>query len=334
MADSTVLVLGGGIGGVVAARRLRQRLGRGHRVVLVDREDRHYFPPSYPWVMVDWRKPDVAHRELSVLSRKGIEFVQGSVTGIDLEGRTVHTDTGDRSWDYLVTALGTEMTYESVPGLAEDSHLFYSLEGATRLRDALAEFPGGKVVVMVAGLPYRCPAAPYEGALLIDYFFRNRGMRDRVEIKFFTPEPAPLPVAGPQLGDAVEGLLASRSIAFTPGTKPTGVDAGAKEVTFEDGSREAYDLLVTIPQHRAPAVIRESGLVGESGWIEVDRGTLATAVPNVYALGDVTSIKLASGLPLPKAGVFAHKQAEVVAENIAADAHGKERRSIFDGHGS
>ena len=174
MQSTTVVVLGGGVGGVVAATRLRQRLGDGHRVVLINREDKHHFPPSYPWVMTGWRKPESTYRQLSVLNKKGIEFVQGEVTEIELDGRTVHTEAGDLSWDYLVVALGSEMDYTTVPGLAETANTYYSLDGAVKLRDALREFKGGKVAVTIAGLPYRCPAAPYEGALLIDQFFRKK----------------------------------------------------------------------------------------------------------------------------------------------------------------
>ncbi|MCH8206715.1 MAG: NAD(P)/FAD-dependent oxidoreductase [Chloroflexi bacterium] len=334
MASSTVLILGGGVGGVVAANRLRQRLGWEHRVLLVDREERHYFPPSFPWVMVGWRRPQSAYRDLSGLSRKGIEVVRGAVTELDMEGRKVHTEAGELSWDHLVVALGTEMAYGAVPGLAETAHTFYSLDGATRLRDALGLLSEGKVVVAVAGVPYRCPAAPYEGALLIDYYLRRRGVRDRVEVKLITPEPAPLPVAGPALGEAVKEMLRNRDIAFTFGTGIAQVDAEKREMVFEDDTRETFDLLVAIPQHRAPAVVRESGLAGETGWVEVDRSTLETAVPDVYAVGDVTSIPLASGLPLPKAGVFAHGQAEVVAANLVARIRKREARARFDGHGS
>ena len=219
MADSTVLILGGGVGGVVAATRLRQRLGRDHRVLLVDREERHYFPPSFPWVMVGWRRPQSTYRDLTRLSRKGIQFAQGAVMGLDLEGRIVHTEAGELSWDHLVVALGTEMAYDAVPGLADAAHTFYSLDGAEKLRDALALLTGGKVVVAVEGVPYRCPAAPYEGTLLIDYYLRDRGLRDRVEVKLFTPEPAPLPVAGPALGEAVKEMLRTRDITFPPGAK-------------------------------------------------------------------------------------------------------------------
>ena len=265
MAGKTVLVLGGGVGGVVAAGRLRQKLGSQHRVVLVDKEDRHYFPPSFPWVMVARREPRSTYRQLSRLSRKGVEFIQGEVMAIDVDRHQVATSSGDLSWDYLVIALGTEMTYDNVPGLKEAAHTYYSLEGAVGLRNALERFTGGNLLVTVAGTPYRCPAAPYEGTLLIAHYLRKRGIRDSAEVKFFTLEPAPMPVAGPEIGGAVEELLARRDVSFGRGKSLASVEADDRVAVFADGTREEFDLLVAIPQHKAPAVLVESGLVGESG---------------------------------------------------------------------
>ena len=319
----------------MTAGKLRARLNSEDRVVLVDKSDRHYFAPSFPWVMNGWRTPDKAHRELSALSRKGIEFIQGEVTNIDVERQTVTSTSRELNWDYLVIALGAEMTYDNTPGLEESSHTYYSLDGAVRLREALNGVNGGTILVTVGGVPYRCPAAPYEGAFLIDHLLRERGIRDRFAMKFLTPEPGPLPVAGPDIGVAVEGMLKEREIDYHSKTPITRVDVENSTAIFSDNREEKFDLLVTIPQHRAPGVLAESGLVGDSGWLEVDRQTLATEHPNVYALGDATFIKLASGLPLPKAGVFAHRQAEVVAENIASQIQrGKDGDARFDGHGS
>ena len=332
MPGKTTMVLGGGIGGVVAANRLRGRLGKEHRVVLVDRQDKHYFAPSFPWVMAGWRKAGSPVRALSRLEKKGIEFVQGSVNGIDLEARKVHIDTAVLDWDYLVVALGTEMEPDAVPGMAETAHGYYTLDGAVKLHEALETFHGGRIAVGIAGIPYRCPAAPYEGALLIDHLIRKRGLRDRVEISFFTPEPAPLPVAGPEIGEGVKDVLRKREIATGFGANLASVDAERRELLFEDGSRQGFDMLVTIPRHRVSAVVSESGLAGETGWIEADRATLATEAPGVYALGDAVFIKLASGLPLPKAGVFASGQAEVIARNIASRIQGVDANARFDGH--
>lgn len=140
-------------------------------------------------------------------------------------------------------------------------------------------------------------------------------------------------VAGPHVSSAVTQLLASKEIAYHPEHQVTTVDPGGKRVTFTNGTQVDFDLLAYVPPHRAPAVIRESGLVAESGWIAVDRHTMQTRWPNVYVIGDVVSIPLTLGKPLPKAGVFAHREAEVVAENIAHTIAGGSQRARFDGHG-
>ena len=152
----------------------------------------------------------------------------------------------------------------------------------------------------VAALPYKCPAAPYEAALLLDDELRRRGIREHSEIDVYSPEPAPMPVAGPVMGAAVVDLMGAKGIRFHPGSRVERFEPGSREIVFADGSRAGYDLLAGVPPHRAPAVVRESPLVGDAGWIPVDRASLETRHPGVYAIGDVTTITLANGKPLPR----------------------------------
>lgn len=169
--------------------------------------------------------------------------------------------------------------------------------------------------------------------MLLDSLFRKRGVRNRVDISLSTPEPHPLPVAGPLLGSAVVSMLEQKEIAYHPQRKTTAIDAAAHAIVFDDGAREKYDLLIAVPPHRPPAIVRDSPIAGPTGWAKVDRGLLQTDRPRVFAIGDVTAIPLFDGMMLPKAGVFAHAQAEVVAENIAAEIRGHAERRRFDGHG-
>jgi len=334
MTAKTVLILGAGVGGIVAAHRLRSRLSRQHRVVLMDRNGTHAFAPSFPSVMLGWRTPSQISRPLAGLTRKGIEFISGEVTNIDPAGRAVTAGSMHIQYDYLIVALGAELVAGGVPGLQEAAHSFYDLAGAERLRDALQGFSGGSVALVIARLPFKCPAAPYEGAFLLDYVLRKKGIRSRSEIQVFTPETLPMPVAGPAIGTALKGMLEERGIGFNPGVVLAGVDASQRQFAFEDGSIVHFDLLIAIPPHRSPQVVRESGLAADTGWVPVNPATLETQHEGVYALGDVAAIKLPSGLMLPKAGVFAHAQAEVVADNIAADIDGKPGQRRFDGDGS
>lgn len=329
---ATVLVLGGGIGGAAAANALRERLGQRHRIVVVDRNADQVFAPSLLWLMVGQRRPTAITRPLAQLLRPGIEIVYGQVREIDPAARRVATDAGEFSGDAIVVALGAELAPEAMPGYADAAHDFFSSEGAERFASALAGFSGGRIVVAVSGLPFKCPAAPYEAAFLIDADLRRRGLRDRSTIELYTPEPAPMPVAGPVLGRAVVDILTERGIGYFPGHPVEAYDAAARQVRFTDKSAVGYDLLAAVPPHRPPAAVSGSSLAGPAGWIPVDRGTLETSAPGVFAIGDVTAIALANGKLLPKAGVFAHAEARVVAGQIAARLEGGPA-ARFDGRG-
>jgi len=333
MAGKTVAVLGGGFGGLVAANRLRKLLPREHRIVLIDRSVRHSFAPAYSAVMLGYRVPGQISRDLRRLNRRGIEFVAAEITGIDLSRKTVRFDGQELAYNYLIVSLGTQYSAGEISGLGS-AYTYYTLDGAEGLREEIARFTSGRIVIVVAGLPYKCPTAPYEGALLLDHYFRRQRLRADVEIRLFTPEPAPLPVAGEAIGGAVAELLAGREIWFSPNTRLQAVDPQGRKLVFQDGTDASYDLLIAVPFHEVPSVVRESGLAEEGGWVKVNRETMATPFEGVYAIGDVTQIPLVNGLTLPKAGVFAHGEAEVVARNIAAEIKGGEGRWAFGGQGA
>jgi sulfide:quinone oxidoreductase len=332
-APRTVVVLGGGVGGVVAARSLRKLLPRAHRVVLVDREREHLFAPSLLWLMVGQREARAIQRPMKGLERHGIEVRLGEIERIDPETRQVTVAGEVLTADQLIITLGAELAPETVPGLAETGHNFYTLAGAQSLHTALGTLRKGRVVVMTAAPAYKCPAAPYEAALLIDAMLRKRGLREAVTVELYAAEPMPMGGAGPEMSGAVKQLLAERGIPYFPEHQVKTVDAAAKRLEFANGAHADFDVLAFVPPHRAPKVVRESALAGETGWIQVDRHTLQTRFPAVYALGDVVSIPLALGKPLPRAGVFAHGQAEVVAKNVAAAVLGTPATARFTGHG-
>ncbi len=329
----TVLVLGGGVGGVVAARALRKLLGHQHRVVLVDREREHVFAPSLLWLMVGLREANAIKRPLERLRRKGIEVRLGEIEKVDPSRRAVTVSGEHLVADHLVVSLGAELAPETVTGLQDAGHNFYTLAGAEAFHAALGSIKSGRVVVMTAGPAYKCPAAPYEAALLVDAYLRKRGLRDAVSVEVFAAEPGPMGVAGPEMSGAVKQLLAGKGIQYHPEHQVATVDAQAKRIAFANGAETTYDVLAYVPPHRAPRVIRESALAGDTGWVTVDRHTLETKFPGVYAIGDVVSIPLKLGKPLPKAGVFAHAEAEVVAKNIAAVIEGRSASERFSGHG-
>ncbi len=333
MAGKTILVLGGGVGGLVAASELRKNLGKEHRIVIVDKEGEHIFWPSLLWLQVGLRKPASIVRDLASLENKGIEVVKGEVQAINPGQKSVQVNGKSLEADYLIISLGAQLAPEAMPGLAQAGHNLYTLEGSTAIRDARKDVTQGNLVVLVAKTPFKCPAAPYEAAMLLDSDLRKRNLRDKVSVSVYTPEPGPMPVTGSEVSAGVRQFLEQRGISYYPQHQLTGVDPASKTLKFANGVQANYDFLAFVPPHMAPSVVREAGLTAESGWVSVDRKTMETKFQDVFAIGDVTMIPLAVGMPLPKAGVFAKREAEAVAKTIAARISGGVEAGVFDGYG-
>jgi sulfide:quinone oxidoreductase len=330
-----VLILGAGIGGITLATRLRRLLPRAHGITLVDQEAAHVFAPSLLWLMTGDRTAGQITRPLGALAERGIEVVHGTVERIDPGARAAWIDGRAFSAEHLVIALGATLAPERVPGLAEAGHNLYDLAGAQTLRDARLAVSAGRIVVLIAALPFKCPAAPNEAAMLLEYDCRRRGVRERVQVDLYTPEPGPMPVAGAQVSQALRQMIEAKNIGYHPQHSVAAVDPARRRIRFANGAETDFALLAYVPPHVAPKVVQEAGLCGESGWVPVDRETLRTKFPGVYALGDVSGIMLTSiGRPLPKAGVLAHNEAEMLAHNISREITGKGTSRRFAGEGS
>ncbi len=329
-----VLVLGGGIGGLAASNLIREKVGERARVVLVDRKRHFQFPPSFPWLAMNMRRPAQVQKDLRLLKKKGIEVVTAEVSSIDLESKRVGTEHEELPYDYLVIALGAEYDPNLIPGFRQNAYHVYDLDSAVRFREAIAGFMGGTIAIGVARTPFKCPAAPYEMALLLDDYFTKRGLRGKIRLVFFTPEPAPLPSVGPSIGAMVLELLKSRGVDYHSKSKVVRIDSNA--LHSESGETIAFDLLFCVPPHQAPKPVVQAGLTDDTGWIPVDTGTFETKTAGVYAIGDVTSVPTPKGyVPfLPKAGVFAHSQAEVVAHNLGMKLRRRGSEKRWDGHGA
>ena len=336
-----VLVLGGGMSGVVVANELQSALGKEEEeevhVSLIDRRRNSQFPPSFVWVMLGERQPEDVQRELALLQRKGIDVINGEVTAIDTERRTVSISSSvtPRSYDYLVVALGAEYAPEVIPGFTQYANHNYDLDSALKLRKVLEKFQGGSVAVGVSRLPYKCPVAPYEAALLLqDRFAAKEGGNSKTEFAFFTPEEAPLPAAGPAAGAMAQRLLKEKGVNIH--TKIRLKEITERSQVFENGETIEYDLLYCVPPHRAPRVVTEAGLADERGWILSDPKTMETKIPGVYAIGDVAAFRTPKAFVpyLPKAGTFAVGQARTVANNIINQVKGTDRKQVYDGHGT
>jgi len=307
-----VLILGGGSGGLVAANKVR-RLLKEAEVTLVDRSPYHLFLPGLPWVAFGLRELDEIRRPLAELAKKGIEFVNGEVEAILPQERKVRLVGGEElGYDYLVVSLGAE------PGeTPADAVAPWSPEGALALRERLASFAGGRVVIGVSSPYYPCPPAPYEVAGMMEFALRVKGVREKSEVMVFHPNPAPLFAMGPVISGRVSEILREKGVRFYGGFELA--EAGGGRVVAKDGRELAYDLLVLVPPFFPNRVVRSSPLAGEDGFPKVDPTTFSHPdFPEVFVIGDTVN----PALMLPPAGVVAHFEAEYVAGVIAAREKG------------
>ena len=343
MAATTTLILGGGFGGISAANSLRRLLPSEHGVVVIDKSSHFHVGAGKTWIMLGERTYEQISEPRAALLAPGVRFVEARVLGLDLSNRTVSMENNTLQWDHLVIALGADLDLTKVPGLAEAAHTFYTVDGAQRLRAVLERFPGGDLAILIPKVPFMCPPAPYEAAMLLHHAFESRGLADIARVAIHTAEGAPMPTAGPEMGQYIKGELARRGIAFHPQKTTVRVDGAAQRVLFEDGSVVRYDLLIAIPPHEAPTLVRDAQLTNQSGWIPVDPPTLRVKtrpeVGELYAVGDVATIPLPGrykpdvALSLPKAGVFAEAHGRVVAHQIAAKILSRASSETFDGRG-
>jgi sulfide:quinone oxidoreductase len=320
-----VVVLGAGFGGLELTARLSEELGDDLEVLLIDRSDGFVFGFSKLDVMFGRTTADAVHHPYRDVVKPGVRFVQADIRSIDADAKRVETDAGAFEADILVVGLGADLDPAATPGLVEGGHEFYTEAGAFALRDVLAGFDGGRVIVGVTSTPFKCPPAPSETALMMDGFLRERGLRDRSEVALVMPLPVPIPPS-PEASEQLLAAFAERGIDWRPGQLIRSLDPARKVVAFADGGELPYDLFLGVPVHRAPAVVQESGMCVD-GWIPVDPLTLETSFPGVYAVGDVTSVGT------PKAGVFAEGQAAVVAAEIVARHRGGPDADGYDGRG-
>jgi sulfide:quinone oxidoreductase len=320
-----IVILGAGFGGLELTTRLSEEFGDEVDVVLIDQSDGFVFGFSKLDVMFGKVPAESVHHSYADLVKPGVTFIQSTVTSIDPGAKRVETDAGPFDADILVVALGADLHPDATPGLIEGGHEFYTLAGAFGLRDVLAAFGGGRVIVGVTSTPFKCPPAPSETALLMHDHLVERGQREQSEIALVMPLGAPVPPS-PAASAALLTAFAERGIDWVPERLVRGLDAARRMAQLSDGTEMPYDLFLGIPVHRAPAVVEAAGMTVD-GWIPIDPLTLETSFPGVYAVGDVTSVGT------PKAGVFAEGQALVVADAIAAQVRGATPSAQYDGHG-
>jgi sulfide:quinone oxidoreductase len=321
-----VVILGAGFGGLELATRLSDSLADEVRVTLIDQNDAFSFGYSKLDVLFGRKARADVLLPYRDISKEAVEFRLERVTSIDPENRRVATDKGSYDADVLVVALGADYDFAATPGFENGGFEYYSLAGAERMRDVLPEFESGTILIGILGQPFKCPPAPFEGALLLHDYLVRRGIREAAEIRVIGPMAAPVPITK-EVSQGVLDALGERGIEYLPNQQIIELESQRKNARLASGGSVPYDLFVGIPVHRAPEVVEASGLAVD-GWIPVDRTNLATRFADVYAVGDV------AGAPVAKAGVFAESAAAVVADDIGARLHGEVLQRPWDGAGN
>lgn len=321
-----VVILGAGFAGLELATRLSESLAGEVRVTLLEQNDSFTFGFSKLDILFGRKSTADVLLHYRDIAKEGVEFRQERVVSIDPEKRQVGTDAAFYEADILVVALGADYDFAATPGFEEGGVEYYTVAGAERMREALSTFHSGKILIGILGHPFKCPPAPFEGALLLHDHFVERGLRDGVEIRIVGPMAAPVPITK-ELSESILGALTERGIEYVPNEHIVEIDTRNNAARLASGGSIPYDLFVGIPVHRVPQVVESSGLAVD-GWVPVAKSNLATRFAGVYAVGDLT------GLPMAKAGVFAEAAARVVADDIAAQLRGDVLQQPYEGAGS
>src|SRR5512132_1713394 len=320
-----VVVLGGGVGGTLAANLLAKELGRDVKVTVVDPTGMHVYQPGFLYVALGQANGRWLARDERTLLRRDVDLAVERGVRIHPDAGTVELERGGTlDWDYLVIATGARLVPDAVPGLAQGAHEFYSLEGAPPLREVLRTFRGGRIRVGIAGIPYKCPPAPVEFVLMLHGYLRKRGVREQSEITLLSPLNRAFTIES--ASKLVQPIMERRGIGLTTFFNVESVDPSAHTVESLEGEKQEYDLLVLVPPHEGAEVVKGSDLGDSSGWLPTDRTTLnVNGYDNVFALGDATD------LPISKSGSTAHFEAPVIASRIASLVKGTTPKTNYGG---
>jgi sulfide:quinone oxidoreductase len=318
-----ILILGGGVGGTLTAnlliKKLRRRVNAGEvTITVVDQTGKHTYQPGFMYIAMGGERAERLERPERGLLDPRIGLVVGEIEHVDEASRTVHLADGQRlGYDFLVLATGSRIVPEEIEHFEEEAHHFYTAKAAAELRSALDAFDGGRIVIGIAGMPYKCPPAPLEIAFLIESELRDRGIRDRSELHFCSPISRAFTIES--VSDMATPVLAEKGIELHTFFNVEAIDPARKVVQSLEGEELPYDLLVLVPPHKGQQFLVTSGLApAPGGWLPTDRATLQVGGrPDVFALGDATD------LPLSKAGSTAHFEAPVVTERIVAAIEGR-----------
>ena len=322
--------MGGGFGGLSAANEIRNSLDSSKvKITIIDKKDWFMVGFAKLWIMNGTRTFENSIGSLNELPKKQINFVKDEIIEINPENNFIKTKSENISFDFLIISMGAVLVPEKIPGLVENGFNLYDHNQLDQIHQKLNKIKNGKIAIVITGMPYKCPPAPFEASLLIDSMLRKRGMRDSIQIDFYSPAPITLPAAGPEVSKQILDLVNSEKIIFHHSKKIKCVES--KKLIFENDEAD-FDILLAIPPHIAPKVIYDSNLAKEPGFIPIDRDC-KTPYQNIFAVGDVTSLVVIDSMAVPKAGIFAEGEGIIVAKNIISKLESKETSVLFDGKG-
>jgi len=327
---SHVLILGGGFGGLSAANEIRNSLSSSQvKITVIDKKNWFMVGFAKLWIIKGTRTFENSIGLLTNLAKKEIDFLNEEILQIDLENKNVRTTSKDLTYDFLIIAIGTMLAPQKIPGLVENGLNLYDYKESEKIHTKIKELKSGTIAISIMSMPYMCPPAPFEASLIIDSMLRETGMRDSVEIHFYSPAPITLPAAGPEISKQILDLINSEKIIFHESCKVKSVEPN--KLIFQDGEAN-FDLLLAVPPHVVSNVILKAGLAQENNFIPITRDC-KTPYYNVYAVGDVTTLKVTDTIAVPKAGVFAEGEGLAVARSIISKIQSKEETELFDGKG-
>jgi len=325
-----VVILGGGFGGLSSANELRNTLSSSQvKITVIDKKDWFMVGFTKLWIINGTRTFENSFGSLNELSKKEINFIKEEILEINSQNKTIKTNSQNIEFDFLIISTGAVLAPQKIPGLVENGFNLYDHEQLLEIRDKLESIESGKIAISIMGMPYKCPPAPFEASLLIDSMLRKRGVRNSVQIDFYSPAPITLPAAGPEVSKKILELVNSEKITFHNSCKIKSVES--KKLIFENSEAD-FDILLAIPPHIAPKIIYDSDLAKEPGFIPINRDC-KTSFENIFAIGDVTVLAVGEKLAVPKAGVFAEGEGIIVAKNIISKIQSKKEIELFDGKG-
>jgi sulfide:quinone oxidoreductase len=338
-----VLILGGGFGGLTSANLIRKNLSQEEcQITVIDKNQYFMMGLVNLWILSGSRRLNDSQVALNKLEAKGIKFLNDEITSIDLNENSITTKANHNrlKYDYLIIALGAELAPERIMGFKDHGESCFNIYDSKQvpcLREKLFSVKSGRIAVCITDVPYKCPPAPFEVSLLINDILVKNKTRDFIDLNMYVPTPIALPAAGAKVSQDVLKLLNNNHIKFYPMHKLTKV-LDEKTIEFENGNKTGYDLLILVPPHQVPRVIKNSDLLGDKDqrWIHVDRFTLRTKYKNIFAIGDVTEIRVDDATTVPKAGIFAEGEAKAVSQQIIYEiknSNGDKESTKFDGKG-